>query len=129
MQWNLLLDIFLTKSVLFLALVIFLSFESGFGLCLHQSGSGDALPVKRGPGRPPGTGPKQIAAQLALAQGDSASVEKRPVGRPRKHPRIDKSSGVHVDMGKIVCFPSFVLDENLMPVLDCFTIVHWFKVI
>jgi hypothetical protein len=107
MQWNLLLHIFLTKSVLFFALVTFLSFESGFGLCLHQSGPGDALPVKRGPGRPPGTGPKQIAAQLALAKGDSASVEKHPVGRPCKHPRIDKSSGVHVDMGKIVCFPKF----------------------
>jgi hypothetical protein len=99
--------LFLTKYFLFFALIPFLSLESGFGIFFHQSGLGDTPPVKRGPGRPPGTGPKQIAARLALAQSDSAPVEKRPVGRPRKHPRIDKSSGVHVDMGKIVCILKF----------------------
>ena len=85
--------------------------------------------MKQRPGRPPGTGPKQRAARLALAQGDSASVEKRPVGRPPKVPRIDKSSGVHVDMGKIVCFLKFCVDKYLIPVLDCFTIIHRFKAI
>ena len=37
------------------------------GHFLKSNLSGPA--VKRGPGRPPGTGPKQIAARLAQAQG------------------------------------------------------------
>ena len=71
------------------------------GHFLKSNLSGPA--VKRGPGRPPGTGPKQIAARLAQAQGDTAMSEKRPVGRPRKNPQVDaKSVGVRVD-GPTVC--------------------------
>lgn len=56
--------------------------------------------MKRKPGRPPGTGSKQKAAQLAEAQGKTIQVEKRPVGRPRK---TQETSAVRVDMGKPVC--------------------------
>ena len=85
--------------------------------------------MKRGPGRPPGTGPKQIAARLAQSQGEPAPV-KRPVGRPPKLPRIDKDSGVRVDMVKSVCLAScFMLNGKLTPVLDHFWFFSCFKVL
>jgi hypothetical protein len=62
--------------------------------------------VKRGPGRPRGTGPKQIAARLAQARGETVPAEKNPVGRPPKQARVDRdaqSSAVRVDLGKVVC--------------------------
>ena len=88
--------------------------------------------MKRGPGRPPGTGPKQVAARLAQSQGEPAPV-KRPVGRPRKLPRIDRGSdvsGVRVDMVKTVCLVShFMLNSGLTPVLDRFWFFSCFKVL
>lgn len=78
-----------------------------------KSDISSGLNVKRGPGRPPGTGPKQRAAQLALAQGETIHIEKRPVGRPRKLPRLedDAISGdaVRVDLGKTVCSHLYLL--------------------
>lgn len=94
--------------------------------------SNDDPSVKRGPGRPPGTGPKQIAARLAQSQGEPAPA-KCPVGRPRKLPRIDKgsdASGVRVDMVKTVCLAlHFMLNSKLTPVLDHFWFFSCFKVL
>lgn len=79
----------------------------------HFNNISEGLQAKHRPGRPPGTGPKQRAALLAQAQGETIEVEKRPVGRPHKYPRFGQQtpndSGVRVDLSQAVSLHSDLL--------------------